>query len=80
MKPLLINGLCALLLCGTIHAETGLGAGYAEVLSKYVDHDGMVNYDGLSNDRKNLDTFIQSLEKSPPEVSNGVEVHSKCNT
>jgi len=71
MKPLLINSLCVLLLCATVQAGSAFNVGYAEVLSEYVDHASMVNYSGLSNDRKNLDTFIQSLEKIPPEVSNG---------
>jgi hypothetical protein len=37
-------------------------ADYAEVLARYVDDNGMVDYAGLLMDRKPLDDYIQSLE------------------
>jgi len=37
--------------------------GYAEVLEKYVDENGMVNYKELKNNRSKLDTFVDALEK-----------------
>lgn len=35
---------------------------YADLLAKYVDDEGMVNYAALSKDRNPLDDYIQSLE------------------
>ena len=54
MKSLLASLLC--LVAGTIRAD------YAEVLSRYVDGSGMVDYAALSKNRKPLDDYIQSLE------------------
>jgi hypothetical protein len=42
-------------------------ADYGEVLSKYVDDNGMVNYAALSGDRKPLDDYIQTLENPNTE-------------
>jgi Protein of unknown function, DUF547 len=36
-------------------------SGYAEILKRYVDDDGMVNYAELNANRKDLDAFITSL-------------------
>ena len=54
MKTLLLSILTAI--ACTVQAD------YAEVLEKYVDDGGMVNYAGLSKDRTELDGYIKSLE------------------
>ena len=54
MKALFISLLLA--------TACSVQADYAEVLAKYVDTDGMVNYAALSKNRKPLDDYIRSLE------------------
>ena len=53
MKILLLSFLISI--AGSVQAD------YAEVLAKYVDDNGRVNYTGLSRDRKPLDNYIKSL-------------------
>jgi hypothetical protein len=55
MKTLLTSLLLFIACCSVL-------ADYSDVLSNYVDDNGMVNYAALSNDRKPLDDYIQSLE------------------
>jgi len=54
MKILLLSFLFAI--AGSVQAD------YADVLEKYVDDGGMVNYAGLSKDRTELDGYIKSME------------------
>ena len=42
---------------------------YNDLLQKYVDDQGMVNYKGLQKERANLKTYLSVLEKNPPKDS-----------
>lgn len=40
---------------------------FSELLQKYVDNDGLVNYQGFKRERAKLKAYLQVLEKNPPQ-------------
>lgn len=42
---------------------------YNDLLSKYVDEKGLVNYVGLTNNVSQLDSYLEHLQKNPPSES-----------
>jgi len=42
---------------------------YDELLQKYVDDQGLVNYKGLQSERKKLQSYLSMLESNPPQKS-----------
>jgi len=43
--------------------------GYDQLLKKYVDDKGLVNYKGLNADRSKLKDYLSTLESNPPQSS-----------
>lgn len=41
---------------------------YATILDRYVNHDGLVDYQGLKHDRERLDSFVVTLGSLSPQV------------
>lgn len=42
---------------------------YSELLGKYVDKEGMVNYQGFIREQEKFDRYLNALSNNPPEAS-----------
>lgn len=57
-----------LLVSGGLLAQSGVSHDtYDQLLQKYVDEQGMVNYKGLSSERSRLRSYLTMLESNPPQ-------------
>lgn len=68
---LLVAVFCAMVAGPMTTSSHAAGFSYAdwnEVLDKYVDDNGLVDYSGLRGDRETLDRFIESIESSGPDT------------
>ncbi|SNS52308.1 Protein of unknown function, DUF547 [Ekhidna lutea] len=54
----------------SLFAQRGVShKSYDELLQKYVDEEGMVDYKGLKADRSKLKSYLSILENNPPQKS-----------
>ena len=54
----------------TVFGQAGVShSGFDQLLQKYVDDQGMVNYKGLNSDRNKLKSYLSLLESNAPQKS-----------
>jgi len=69
MKKLLLYSLPFVIVSG-LSAQPGVShKSYDELLRKYVDENGMVNYKDLRTERSKLKSYLEVLEANPPQAS-----------
>ncbi len=62
--------LTSILLSISVFGQTGVSHnGFDQLLQKYVDDQGMVNYKGLKADRIKLQSYLKILENNAPQKS-----------
>lgn len=60
----------ALLITSVASAQSGVShKAFDELLQKYVDSDGLVNYKGIASERSKLKSYLQMLESNEPQDS-----------
>ena len=69
---------CSIPSCGSIplppsDAEPPDHQAWTQLLQKYVDQEGQVDYKGFNKDRKALKAYLELLENNPPNPSNWSE-------
>ncbi len=67
MKNLTLS-ICAFLICMALQAQDGVShTSFDELLQKYVDEEGMVDYKGLNSERAKLKSYLSMLENHAPQ-------------